>query len=272
MENSVNVNLETDVVTGETLAHFVTSILEFLLYQRNQIPFVCKTFKYLISKWKNNDTNEDVVPSNFQLERQKDMAKQTLDCIKLMGEVISRGFQQSDITRVRFLFGSTAILPKEAYTIVVPSISRTHSYEHHKLQTHVLNQALISLLTSDCLYNTFSTNLCPTNVFLELKMPDHDANGWEQVFSTDLCELPSSCKHIVINLIHVMPADYVQTNCCKDLMIFEDFANLSVEKKSSEKMDSTTQQNTTPQVGWWEASTIVRGFKQTAVKGNTIWQ
>lgn len=86
MQNCVDIKLETDVVTGETVAHFVTSILEFLLYQRNQIPFVCKTFKYLISKWDKCDESSDV-PANFQLERQKTLAKQTMDGIKAMGEV-----------------------------------------------------------------------------------------------------------------------------------------------------------------------------------------
>lgn len=271
MDNSVDINLETDIVTGEIVAHFVTSILEFLLYQRNQIPFVCKTFKYLISKWKTNDEdNNEESPGNFQIDRQKDLARQTMNCIKLMGDIISRGFQQSDISRVRFLFGSTAVLPKEAYTIVIPQISRIHSYEHHKLQTTVLNQALISLLTSDCLYNTFSTNMSPTNVFLELEMPDQDADGWEQVFSTDLCELPASCKHVVINLMHVVPSDFIHTNCCKDLKIFEDFSNLSVESQKS--INKTEATKTTTSVGWWEASTIIKGFKQTSVKGNSIWQ
>ncbi|XP_055904062.1 uncharacterized protein LOC129939904 [Eupeodes corollae] len=270
MENTVDVNIETDVVTGETAAHIVTAILEFLLYQRNQIPFVYKTFKYLISKWKSNENNDEV-PANFQVERQKDVARQTMDCIKLMGQVISKGFQQSNISRVRFIFGSSASLPKEVYTIMMPQISRIHSYEHHKLETTVLNKALISLLTSNCLYNTFSTNLSPTNVFLELEMPDKDVNGWEQVFSTDLCELPVSCKHIVINLIHAMPSVYTaDTKCCKELMIFEDFANLSVDNQSCEKVDGDSESTT--QIGWWEASTFVRGFKQTAIKGNSIWQ
>lgn len=93
MSNSVQLDLyvEADVLTAGCCREIVNSIFESLLYQRNQIPFVYKTYRYYVSKWLEDDEKSDLgtmsVGVNFHLQRQRDRAKLTQKTISSMKEV-----------------------------------------------------------------------------------------------------------------------------------------------------------------------------------------
>lgn len=86
--------VEVDVLTTGAAADVVNAILESLLYQRNQIPFVYKTYRYYVNKWlKHQDRNEsnananDIGVPSFQVQRKRQMATNTKEAISAMTEV-----------------------------------------------------------------------------------------------------------------------------------------------------------------------------------------
>lgn len=90
--NLKNVELklqDVEVLTAGILAELVNGILDFLLFHRSQIPFVYKTYKYYIEKWDETDEtgNENESFRNYQLQKQRFLAKETKKSISNMREV-----------------------------------------------------------------------------------------------------------------------------------------------------------------------------------------
>lgn len=81
---NVDINLDNDFVTNKTAANMLLSIAKFLLFNRNQIPFVYETFHYMIKKletaksMQNGDSSShSSFVRNYAMERQRDIAIQT---------------------------------------------------------------------------------------------------------------------------------------------------------------------------------------------------
>ena len=84
----VEITLDTDILTASSTANVVSKILELLLYQRNQIPFVYNVYQFYVSKWPEDGQEEDDCSErNFQLERQRAHARQTSEAISEMHKV-----------------------------------------------------------------------------------------------------------------------------------------------------------------------------------------
>ncbi|XP_016950373.1 uncharacterized protein LOC108024770 [Drosophila biarmipes] len=288
-QNVKNIDLKLDnieVLTTGTAAEFVNGILDFLLYQRRQIPFVYKTYKYYVDKWsdaeESKETKERESFANYQLNQQRSKAKATKQSISDMRELIRQAFRTSEVKSLRFLFGNTTFMPTEAYTLHIPhdSISRDHFYEHHALPEGRINQALLRLLTCEELYTLFSTELNATNVFLEMELlaDVENAKGFHSdsvnlIPKDVVSQLPRSCKNIHLNLLHCTDNITTELRCCKDLAIYQDLGLLKLDK--SEEDDSRTSDSleaTKESSGWWQAEVIVRGFRAPAnQKSGSLW-
>jgi len=93
-QNVRNVDLKLDnieVLTSGTTAEFVNGVLDFLLYQRRQIPFVYKTYKYYVDKWSDADESGESKDqesfAHYQRNQQRSKAKATKESISDMREV-----------------------------------------------------------------------------------------------------------------------------------------------------------------------------------------
>jgi len=295
-----------EVLTTGTAAEFVNGILDFLLYQRRQIPFVYKTYKYYVDKWSDaegsGETKDRESFAHYQLNQQRSKAKATKQSISDMREVcfppytgpflylitcchlqlIRQAFRTSEVKSLRFLFGNSTFMPSEAYTLHIPhdSISRDHFYEHHALPEFRINQALLRLLTCEELYTLFSTELNATNVFLEMELLTNAENAKgchgdsvNLIPKDVMSQLPRSCRNIHLNLLHCTDNISTELQCCKDLAIYQDLGLLKLDK--SEEDDSRTNDSleaTKESSCWWQAEIIVRGFKAPAnQKSGCIW-
>lgn len=93
LKKQLDLYIEVDVLTAGTTAEVVNAILESLLYQRNQIPFVYKTYRYYVNKWleqeeKQANTDDDLSGiQSFQAQRKKQQATSTKQAISAMREV-----------------------------------------------------------------------------------------------------------------------------------------------------------------------------------------
>ncbi|XP_022215213.2 uncharacterized protein LOC111069451 [Drosophila obscura] len=273
-KNVKNIDLRLDnvsVLTTGTAAEFVNGILDFLLYQRSQIPFVYKMYKHCIDKWEDEaqTCSKQESFANYQVKQQRTKAKATRQSISDMREIIRQAFKSSKVKSLRFLFGSNTFLPTEAYTLHIPhaSIARHHHYENHALSEDSIRQALLRLLTCEELYTIFSTQLTATNVFLELELLTANEPGVHQQHTSLVpkavpSQLPRCCKNVHLHLLHACDNPPAALRCCQELAIYRDLGLMhldSTEKDCSKQLEcgETTEESG----GWWQSDVIVRGFK-----------
>ncbi|EDW43400.1 uncharacterized protein LOC6607649 [Drosophila sechellia] len=287
-QNIKNVDLKLDnieVLTSGTTAEFVNDILDFLLYQRRQIPFVYKTYKYYVDKWSDADESGESKDqesfAHYQRNQQRSKAKATKESISDMREVIRQAFRSSEVKSLRFLFGNNRFMPSEAYTVHIPhdSISRDHYCEHHALPEGRINQALLRLLTCEELYRLFSTELKVTNVFLEMELlTDSDrlqgshCDSFNLIPKHVLSQLPRSCMDIHLHLLHCSENTPNELRCCKEIDIYHDLGVLNLDKSGEDVSQINEEQvflkAASETSGWWQAEIIVRGFRSNS--GN-LW-
>ncbi|XP_017008921.2 uncharacterized protein [Drosophila takahashii] len=284
-QNVKNIDLKLDnieVLTTGTAAEFVNGILDFLLFQRRQIPFVYKTYKYYVEKWSEAEESGESANqesfAHYQLNQQRSKAKATKESISDMRELIRQAFRTSGVKSLRFLFGNNTFMPSEAYTLHIPhdAISRDHFCEHHALPEGRINQALLRLLTCEELYTLFSTDLNATNVFLEMELfkGAENAHDSANLIPKDvLSQLPRSCKNVHLHLLHENENMSTELRCCKELDIYQDLGLLNLDK--TEREDSRTNNSlkeTKDLSGWWQSEVIVRGFRAPAnQKTGDMW-
>lgn len=84
----IDIEFNASVVTSNTVASLFTAILDLLLFQRNQIPFVYHTFKYMVEKFDALD-GEEVEWQNHLVDRQRKLAAKTLHNVKMLKRVSS---------------------------------------------------------------------------------------------------------------------------------------------------------------------------------------
>uniref|UniRef100_A0A1I8Q9A3 Uncharacterized protein n=1 Tax=Stomoxys calcitrans TaxID=35570 RepID=A0A1I8Q9A3_STOCA len=283
----LNLNIGVDVLTAGSMVEVVNAILESLLYQRNQIPFVYQTYRYYVNKWKENDFKQaECADLNFQVQRQRSNAKNTKDSICAMRRVIDEAFKWKLVKTLRFLFGGTVFTPKECYTIHIPTddILRNHYSENHRIPLSKLNGTLLSLLTHEDLYSIFSHNLSTTNMYLEFELMDYPAvllpnsspSPRCKIFPKDFLAPPPSCKEVHIHIHHKRnnDIDYTRLKCCKELNVFEDLVKLNLgenDLRGTDLKDNSLLILEESNSEWWESEIVVRGFKEKTTTGFDMW-
>lgn len=151
----IDINLENEVITYKSLARALLSIVEFLSFNRNQIPLVYQTFNHLTSALEkripNDDSESDYGVHDLALERQRNLAISTNRKFKEMNDVnpsaishriiftqlllhfqvIIKSFKTFEIEQSVILFGATPFTAKEAFIVNLPSIAEAHLPENH---------------------------------------------------------------------------------------------------------------------------------------------
>lgn len=83
ISTNVDIDLGNDFVTQKSAASMLLSITKFLLFNRNQIPFVFETFFYMTKKLEKARSTccetgvSNTYVRNYAIERQRDIAIQT---------------------------------------------------------------------------------------------------------------------------------------------------------------------------------------------------
>ena len=88
--NVVDVSLGETVVSSKTAAKILISVVEFLLYNWNQIPLVFEQFRFMTEKFieAKHTTEIDAMVTNYKIERQRNEAIQIYHKYKQFSEVI----------------------------------------------------------------------------------------------------------------------------------------------------------------------------------------
>lgn len=84
VNKNIEISFTSEVLTRECAGQIIIAIYELLLFQRNIIPLVYQTFKFLVSSRLPDDEDENI---HFETQRQVSLAQKTLDDIKNHFEV-----------------------------------------------------------------------------------------------------------------------------------------------------------------------------------------
>ncbi|XP_050092084.1 uncharacterized protein LOC126575435 isoform X2 [Anopheles aquasalis] len=161
----VEVELDSSVVTKACAVQLVRSIIEFLLYDRLQIPLPYGAFRELVKS--RTLPIEDDLPvrgADIKLRKEIEQAKQTVTNVDLLFEIIAACVEQDPCLReVLILLGSTIYTAKETFHVRLPVIDVNHHGINHrqdlKKDLMKLNRALF---TSDE-FNSIRPVQLPTN-------------------------------------------------------------------------------------------------------------
>lgn len=75
ISTTVDIKLVNEVITYKTLTRILQSTIEFLSYNRNQIPFVYETFNHMVNGFSNKGLQDNAMNmTNIALERQRNLA------------------------------------------------------------------------------------------------------------------------------------------------------------------------------------------------------
>lgn len=98
LSTTVDIKLKDEVITHRTLTRMLLSVIEFLSYNRNQIPFVYETFNHLVngfvnsaSQVKSNELNITTIAMN----RQRSLAIKIRDEFEEIAKVKPSAFSRN---------------------------------------------------------------------------------------------------------------------------------------------------------------------------------
>uniref|UniRef100_A0A182FBE0 MAD2L1-binding protein n=2 Tax=Anopheles albimanus TaxID=7167 RepID=A0A182FBE0_ANOAL len=257
----VEVELDSSVVTKACATQFVRSIIEFLLYDRLQIPLPYNAFRQLVKS--RTLPSEDDLPvrrANIKLRKDLEQAQQTVTNVDNLFEIISKCVEHSpSIREVLILLGSTIYTAKEAFHVRMPTIDVNHHGINHgrdlKKDLMKLNRALI---TSDE-FNSIRPVQMPTNVHVMVKASNLPPNVEEDLFTLlDDYEVPPKCPIFYVQL-NSSP-DATPLNCCNRLEVFRD--NTFLQKSSAHTDIEATTITAESSGSWLQLNIITRGFNQ----------
>lgn len=79
-QTRIDIDLNNTILTYKTVSRIFLSVVEFLSYNRNQIPLVYGTFNNMVQNLEKATANESITGTsvkNFTLERQRELAIRT---------------------------------------------------------------------------------------------------------------------------------------------------------------------------------------------------
>lgn len=133
-----------EIISNKTQAFMLIAIIEFLSFQRNQIPFVYETYKYMVNQIRKKD--EILVEddwNNHMLEMKRNSAIDTLDSLADISKNILLEFSRNEVSEAMILFGSSIFAPKEAFTVKLPEITKNHFHDNHSASTPMTIKKMI---------------------------------------------------------------------------------------------------------------------------------
>lgn len=141
----IPINLKNiEIISNKTQAFMLIAIIEFLSFQRNQIPFVYETYKYMVNKLRKNDKICDEEDwNNHMLEKKRSSAIDTLDSLTDVSKNILIEFSRNQISEAMILFGSSVFSPKESFIVKLPEITKNHFHDNHAASTPVTIKKMI---------------------------------------------------------------------------------------------------------------------------------
>ncbi|XP_058066790.1 uncharacterized protein LOC131216343 [Anopheles bellator] len=267
------VEIDAPMVTQQCAARIVRTIVELLLYHREQIPFTYGAFRTMVKNFRTNEGDESTEHGmqKIHLRKQQNQAEQMVQSVDNLFEMIDDCFEQNPtVQEAMIIFGTTIFTAKEAFVVRLPPIDRNHhGYNHrHALEQH-LRQIAMKLTLSDEVSGNPHVKV-PTNVHVLMKIAavsTLNTPNCGHYSPLDDYKLPVKCPQYRITLATTANRPSSPVSCCKHLKVFQDATTPS----ASDYPDVVAAEETDNLSCWLQLNEVVRGFKPTPVKGCFIW-
>lgn len=263
----IEVNLQLRP-SQDFLNKLLSSLLDYLLFSRSQIPFHFELFKKFVEN-KRLTVDDSEKKSNWKVEKQMKLANETLENILIMKQVkilihessekltvfyfkqIETEFCAGETSCFMILFGSTIHTPKESYEITFSKFNETLLPTFIN-ETAEVRKILLRIIQNDDLKTSDKDQLPQTNVFILFKrqVPVVEHPDLKELRNFQLAK---SCKRFSIHF-----------RDSSDFDIFdENFQGLSLTEKPSTDAEE--------EEFWYQSKTFVKGFKDILVNNQSIW-
>ncbi|XP_031633330.1 uncharacterized protein LOC116347065 [Contarinia nasturtii] len=207
-ENDINVNIGNAVFTKQVAAKVCMALVEFLLINKNQIPFPVVSFQQIINRINNveHDENSDVKKPNlvgkYKAERKRNKAMETYNMYNQLNEIMISTFEKCDIHQAIILFGQTKFTTKECFVINFPESDVVHSSVTVSTnQSEIVRKIIMSILGSADFFNKHGNILRQTNMHLLLKLKDGSSAPCMTNFQIqNYLRLPHKCRTTHFNI------------------------------------------------------------------------
>ncbi|XP_065086082.1 uncharacterized protein LOC135708061 [Ochlerotatus camptorhynchus] len=277
----LDVQMNVDIITGESCSKMLQTIVQTLLFQRSQIPFCYQMFRAIVNKIKAEMAGtEESKWGNYQLAKQREVAIKTLEELQTLFKelaVIVENSKQN--VQAMVLFGSTVYTAKEAFVINLPMADENHYAQHHR-------QGLESALKQITKQIILAEELCPsgkfigpTNTFMLLGLVPMCRTEQSRMSSEVIeyrpienYQLPASCQKYVID-VSVRGVCNEKLICCKRMNVFSDsFQSMQIEEMKEVMNDKKQQEvHENPENMWYQIGKGIKGYKDVLIRGKSIW-
>lgn len=307
-QTRIDIDLNNAILTYKTISRIFLSVVEFLSYNRNQIPLVYGTFNNMVQNLEKAIASESITGTgvkNFTLERQRELAIRTNKKFQEIFEVshcyssaarvkyknclffqlLLKSFKKHEFSQGIIIFGATIFTAKEAFVITLPDISKNHLPENHLDSVSILTRKVImSIITSTEFFNTNASELKPTNMFILMKTKEKLAEGMMEDFQClDYLRLPTQCRVTRLDIRN--NSNGSKSNCCHNISIFNEsisvanttvnHINESTEMKPNENGSIQTNESNFSIMEKGEllyaCKISVKGFRDQLNNGTSIW-
>uniref|UniRef100_A0AAG5DND3 Uncharacterized protein n=1 Tax=Anopheles atroparvus TaxID=41427 RepID=A0AAG5DND3_ANOAO len=273
----IEIELGVPFITKKCASGILRTIVEILMYQRNQIPFVYGTLRTIITKLELLDENSELddaatarVPK-MHATKQRTQAKEAFYNAEILFDTIDKILMEhSTVREVMILFGRTIYTAKEAIVINLPPINaRLPGYNHQREMNKNLHQIAKTLSLSD----EHTDNMLvqdTTNMFVLIKplvIPQQIGKS-NSIYPLDEFQLPSKCVRFVINMKTSEAKTEGSVGMCEKFLIFEE--GHETPSVIDNRPESTIE--TEDMTCWHQLGVVVKGFKPAFRKGCQLWE
>ena len=159
--------------------------------------------------------------------------------------------------------GETLFTSKEAYTINLPKIDVNHEPHHHiKSLDRAARKVAMELVLCDNLIDCYSKLRIPTtNMFVLFKQNPKSSVNDDKFQVCEDFEISKNCSQFQIN-IETNKVVTTPLSCCKDLQMHL--------KNSAVSQISPSDHNSSEKFVWYQSLTVVKGFKDKLIKGESV--
>ncbi|CAG9811243.1 unnamed protein product [Chironomus riparius] len=239
---SINLNFKP---SSAFLIGLMVNFIDFLLWNRTQIPFTVDMLEKFLQK-----KNLDDIKCFKKLKAVK-IAKDAYERICGVKELTKLEFTTSKSFII--LFGSSIQTAKEAYKIIFPSTNSNVTPTFIN-ETSNIKKVFLQLLQSDDLKDALESPLTVTNTFvLYERRCRNDEKISTNLFEVRNFKLNKSCKKFLIN--------------------FTDSSNFEVFQEDFEELKISEHEVVVEKVEeiWFQSKIFVKGFSDLTTDNKSIW-
>ncbi|VVC41299.1 Mad1/Cdc20-bound-Mad2 binding protein [Cinara cedri] len=266
----------SDLMTPQSFTSLVTTLIKYLIYEKQLIPYPYDRLKLYIKKYKEMNSEEENCRNqkkNYRLESDKYYKKvsDAINTLETVFQCIEGEFQscsENHIESVVILIGSNILNPLTVFNIYVPELTYSHCENQHSSRKHIDN-VFQNILNNDQFNDILTSNIMvETNLYVMFKVKpgaQMTTNWWIPKEKFRIFR----GKQVVLRFQQSIDDESIkkyETCCFQDCLDFEVFVDLD-DKSSVKKQTNTLTESV---VDWYVSKSYVTGFKNYKFNGIPI--